>query len=772
MSKKQRLQKKRKKLKQQQKAIAIFKQEKDQLFNISFVFFLFFLIFLLVVFSHISMISLTHTIKGENLSLISQEQYTATTTLDSTRGTIYDASNNILAVNIKEYKLSAVLNKKNTKYDDTTYTYKPYYIENPKEDAQKIIEILGYEDDETAKELITSQLAMNSDETFEVEFGKYGENISLEQKEELEAANINGLYFEEKNERYYPYGDLASYVIGYAKQYTSTDDSGDTSEELVGEMGIEKLLNSYLKGVDGKVKVVKDKNGVPIKQEQILKSKENGEDIYLTLDSTIQSYVHDYMSKYLKGEKYTSAITTVVDAKTGAILGAEKFPNFDPNTKDITDYNDPYTEICFEPGSVMKTFVVASAILENVWDGEATFPSGKREKSSWGVGDHGQNYIADWLYNEKGYGWGTISFNEGYYFSSNVAMTYVLDNIGYSKWLDYATNTFEFGKPYETELFSTNSCTFNPKVDFEIANTVFGQGMTVNVLQLIRAYTTFTGDGRMVNPYIINKIVDSDTGEVVYEGKSDKPSSWEEGKNNVYYDKKTGQYYKQILTKEQNKQILELMKGVSYYNTGGNFQGTGYVYGSDTTYEIASKTGTSQVAVNGSYNNSKTIHSAVVMAPADDPQIMIYTAVYDPKDTYPQRYIGEYLGPIIDDSLDYLNKKNIEEIEEDNQDTNTMTLANYIGQDEKTIKNEELNYTYFGTGKVKYQYPTANSLISKAQKVYLIGEKITTKEFINMKAADVPNICIAMDITCELKNKGEKVVGITKEEEKYVITTK
>ncbi len=754
-----------------------FKEKKRLKRRAHFVFFIFF-IFFIVVLGNVLYIEVTHKKFGKDLRVIAREQSETSNVLEADRGVIYDSQGNPLAVNVKKYKMTATLDKKNKKYDQSTYTYKDYYVENPVEDAKKIIEILGYEDDEEAKDLIMSQMLQDPSEVKHVEFGKYGNDVSLEEKQELEDAEIKGLYFEEKNDRYYPYGDFASYVIGYAN-YSRDEDGEIIDDNLVGELGMERQLDMYLSGVDGETEEVKDKQGVPLEEERIKKQKIDGADVYLTLDSTIQSYVHDFMYKYTNKQGFSNATTVVMDADTGAILAAEKFPSFDPNQKDVEDYQDPFLDSCYEPGSIIKTFLVSEAIRNDVWNPDDAFTSGIRTNSNWGYNNQGEeNYIADWLYNDSKKTWGGITFKQGYYFSSNVAMTYVLDNVGYENWVNAMKDTYEFGIPVKTQTYSTNSCTYNPKYDFEIATTSFGQGMTANVMQILRGYSTFSGDGRMVNPYFVESIEDPQTGEVQYTGKNDKPEDWEVGKGGVEYDKENDLYYKQILTPEQNQQILELMKGATYYNTGGDFQATGFSYGETTKYEIGTKTGTAEVAVNGNYNNLSRLFSVVIMAPVDDPEIILYTHVLNPQVQYPQGYMKQYTGAIIDNTLDYMQgQTKEEEIEFTNDSQDIIFEEKYVGMEQYEVKDKldkaGRDYTIAGEGKIAHQYPVENTKVSKDERIYLIGSDFKKDNFIGKDLTNTQGYCNALNASCSYEGTGEVVdivdQSVEGEKPKYVI---
>ncbi len=755
--------------------ITLSKREKKRLKTISNIMFVFFLILFATVFFKVLALEVFHNVNGVNLKDFSTNQYTQETSLESTRGNIYDNSGEALTINIKQYKVYAVLNPKNTRYNSETGKYDPYYVENPKKTADEMIKILGYENDKKAKDLIDKQLNLDPNKYAQVEFSKYGDNISIMEKKKLEEANLPGLYFEEKDNRYYPYGDFASYVIGYAAPLLDEDGNVKLDEngnvDIVGQMGIEKLLDSYLRGQDGETIQETDKQNVPIGEEQVVTPKVDGTDVYLTLDSTINAYVHDFMLEGLKGEGLDSAATVVMDAKTGAILGAEKFSSFDPNKKNIEDYNDPFFQNCFEPGSTIKTLLVATAIMEDKWDPDKKSISGKRVDDRWGD----DNYIADWLYNEHRISWGDITWEQGYYFSSNVVMTSILDSIGYDTWKDYAKNVWELGVPLENELYKSNSCSFDPKYSFETATTSFGQGMTASIIQILRAYSTFSGEGNMVNPYIIKSINDSDTGKEIYNGASDKPKNWKNNKN-VSFNKDLGVWQKNIMTKEQNDEILRLLKGGAYYNKGGWFASTGRRYGEATKYKIGAKTGTAQVAIDGNYDNNKTIASVAAVAPIDDPQIIVYTYVVRPVNPTPQTYMSRYLGNIIDNTLDYLNHSKDDLEGYDKNKVNYVQVSNYLDKDMKTATKElntkKVKYEALGSGKIIGQYPVGGTKVNKNQKVYLVGKDLNLNVFTNKSKSYVQKFCTAIDGDCVYEGSGDKVSSVKKSINKYLITLK
>lgn len=749
------------------KNIELSKREKTRLQTISNLIFLTFLVAFSAVIIRVFTIEVFHNVNGVNLKDLSSEQYQKENSLKSERGTIYDSNGEALTINIKQYKMYAVLNPENTKYNTETFTYDSYYVNNPNQEANKIIEILGYENDEKAKKMIIDQLNQDPKTHSQVEFSKYGDNISIMQKQKLEEAKLPGLYFEEKENRYYPYGEFASYIIGYARQKQEEDGS----VSIVGEMGIEALLDSYLKGQDGEVVQKTDKQNVPIGEEQVITPKVNGTDVYLTLDSTVNAYVHDYMLEELKGQGFDSAATVVMDADTGAILGAEKVNGFDPNKKDIEDYTDPFFQNCFEPGSTIKTLLVASSIIEGKWDPDKKSPTGKRVNSSWGD----DNYIADWLYNEERQSWGSITWAQGFYFSSNVVMTYILDNLGYDTWEDYAKNVWELGVPIENDLYTSNACSYEPKYSFETATTSFGQGMTTSIMQILRAYSVFSGDGKMVNPYIVKSINDSDTGKEVYNGSEDKPKNWENNKK-VSFNKELGVWQKDVMSEEQNNEVLKLLEGGATYNEGGWFASTGRRYGEATENKIGVKTGTAQVAINGNYENSQTIASVAAVAPVDDPEIIVYTYVVRPTTPTPQTYMSQYLGKIIDNTLEYLKTSTNELKDYNPKEKNYISIKNYVGlkqsEAKKDLKENKIKYEIIGKGNIVGQYPMGGTKINKNQKVTLVGKDVDINSFTGKSKDYIQNFCTASTNECVYEGDGNKVSKVTNSSKKYIVTLK
>jgi len=327
---------------------------------ITILFFLFFSFILLRVFS----LQTTHMYGERDLAVYSQKQYRENIVEPSSRGIIYDVNGQQLAINVTEYDIFAILS------DTYLINNEPAYIIDPTTAANSLADILA-PDDPAAYNYFYETLTKNQ---YQVEFGRYGQGISHDQKRKLDEANLTGLYFTEKKTRYNPYGDFASYLIGYAK----TDDEG----QMAGEMGIEAYQDDYLRGQDGKITFESDKFGQPIGNVNELVPKADGANLYLTIDKTIQSFLEEANNDVFIEANPTMMFSIVMDAKTGAILAATSKPSFNPNIRDIENYSNPMVSYCYEPGSTFKTFLLAAAINAKAITGNENFTSGKRLVSS------------------------------------------------------------------------------------------------------------------------------------------------------------------------------------------------------------------------------------------------------------------------------------------------------------------------------------------------------------------------------------------------------
>ena len=251
-----------------------------------------------------SYLALSTKIDGINIKEFASDRTIVKTSIPASRGTIYDVNGDVLAQNVSSYTLIAYLDPKRSENQK-----KLYHVEDKVTTAEKLSTVIDMK-----KEDILSIL--NQEGLYQVEFGYAGKNLTEMEKEKIEALSLPGIDFIEDEKRYYPNGDFASYTIGYAKK--------NENGIITGELGIEALLNSALKGVDGEITYQKDRDGYKIAGTKELRvDAKNGDDIYLTIDSNIELFVEQALRENFS--KYPSewAVAVVADAKTGKNFGSK-----------------------------------------------------------------------------------------------------------------------------------------------------------------------------------------------------------------------------------------------------------------------------------------------------------------------------------------------------------------------------------------------------------------------------------------------------------------
>ena len=249
---------------------------------------------------------------------------------------------------------------------------------------------------------------LNKTGVYQTEFGAKGRGLTELEKDTIKAANLPGIDFIETTKRYYPYGDFASYLVGYAKE--------NKDGVVVGELGIEKSFNELLSGEDGYTEYQKDRNGYKIAgTKEVTKEAINGSSVYLTIDSNVQFFVEKALSKM---ENYDANRMTIVvaEAKTGKILAYATNPSFDPNKRNIKTYLDDVSGVAFEPGSTMKIYTYMAALENGVYNGKATYKSGSFTTKD-------KTVIRDW----NNVGWGWINYDQGFIYSSNTGVVNMMN---------------------------------------------------------------------------------------------------------------------------------------------------------------------------------------------------------------------------------------------------------------------------------------------------------------------------------------------------------
>ena len=651
-------------------------------------------------------LGMSKKIDGIDLKQLATKRVTKTDIISAKRGNIYSSNGDILAQNVSSYKLIAYLDSKRT-----TNKNRPQHVVDKELTASKLAPILGMEKDEILKYL--------NKKAYQTEFGTHGKDLNEITKKQIEDLNLPGLDFYETFKRYYPKGQFASYTIGYAK---SSSNDEDTS--ITGEMGIEKQYNKILKGKDGYTTYQKDLKGYKIADTPVItKDAEQGKDIYLTLDENIQFFVEQALNNSNQGYNWEWFHITLLDAKTGAVLATATSPSFDPNKRNITNYLDMLCQSAYEPGSTMKTFTYMAAMENGVYNGTETYKSGVYTTAD-------GTEIGDWNRN----GWGVISFDKGYALSSNVGVINLINRHMNSLMLRQYFKKLGFGKKTGIEIPNEVSGKLGFKYETEIYNAGFGQGITTTPIQNAKALTPLTNDGMLLEPYLVSKIVNSETGEVILENKRTE--------------------LERVASTDTINKMLSLMD-----DTVNGIGNTGSGYRIDS-HELIGKTGTAQIAneKSGGYLSGKEdiISSFAGIYPKSSPKVIIYASVKKPS--------GGSQKPISNAVKEIVN--NLSKYYGESTDTNKVEIKNYkvknyinknIDKVKLELENNKINYVTLGNGnKVMKQTPEKGETITTNDTIFLItnDNNITVPNVIGLSSKIAKNLLQDLNIKVNLDGVG------------------
>ena len=620
-----------------------------------------------------------------------------------TRGSILDSNGNILAEDVTSYSVIAYLSESRSENSET-----PKHVVDPSATAKVLAPYIDM--DET---LLTNLL---SKDAYQVELGPGSRNLSQIQMEQIKALNLPGIDFIESTKRYYPNGNFASYTIGY----TVNEEDDDGNIWKVGQLGIEEYYNDVLTGSSGYRTYEKDRYGYKIANgREYVEEADDGDDVYLTIDSNIELFTENAVKKMMEDSKGEWGLMIVADGKTGAILAYSSSPNFNPNDRDMTSYIDPMTGYTYEPGSTMKIFSYMCAVESGKYDGSKTYQSGE---ISYEANDGSKTVIHDW----NKIGWGTISYDYGFAMSSNVGAASLLENdIINKKELNVCYDRYGFGKKTNFTLNREMAGSVNFNYDVDAASATFGQAITITPIQMIQALTAIGNDGKILKPYIVSKITDSNTKNTNYEA--------------------TVEVVETIASSSTINKIKELMKSV-VCNDSKMCTGNAY-YMED--YPMMGKTGTAQIydSKTGTYmtGESDYIYSFAGLYPADDPEIIIYTALKRPKDT--TNYVAPAVKDVVVNTSKYLN------IVADEENITNYKLDNYVNKKTDTVKSEleknNLKLYVLGTGeKIINQYPSQGSILTKDSIVVLLTDKYdkSMPDLTGLSYKDAVNILKLMQV--------------------------
>ena len=652
-----------------------------------------------------------YKVGNETITVFIKNRNTEEETILPKRGSILDANDNVLAEDVASYSVIAYLDERRSQNSKV-----PLHVVDPDITAEKLAPYINI-DVEALKTLLKKK-------AYQVELGPGSRNLSQIQMETIKNLNLPGIDFVASTKRYYPSGDFASYAIGYT--VNEEDKEGNTWK--VGQLGIEEYYNDNLTGHSGYVTYEHDRNGYKIDNgREYVEEADDGDNVYLTIDSNIQLFTENAVKKMMNDSKGEWGLMIVADASSGAILSYATAPSFDPNKKNITNYMDLMTGTSFEPGSTMKIFSYLCAIENGKYNGNATYDSGAITYTA----TNGQKTtIHDW----NKVGWGKISYDFGFAMSSNVGAAGLLESgMIDKKTLKDCYNKYGFGKTTGFTLNRETSGRVKFNYDVDAASATFGQAITITPIQMIQALTTISANGKLLKPYIVSKIIDTDTEEETYEA--------------------TTEVIDVVASNDSIAKIKELMKSVVCEDKE-KCTGNAY-YLKD--YPIMGKTGTAQIydEKTGTYmkGESDYVYSFAGLYPTDNPEIIIYTVLKKPKDT--TNYIAPAVKDIVINTSKYLN------IIVDNNKAKTLKLESFINKKTSDIKAQleenKMKTFILGTGeKIINQYPEKGSKLYPGSVVALLTDNYDKKipNLIGLSYKDAINILKLMGVRYTTEGKG------------------
>ena len=653
---------------------------------------------------------------------------TRTTAVTADRGTIYDRNMNILAASVSVENI----------YLD------PHELKQSKADipaiSQKLGELLALEPD------VIAEKAKDLTKRYQLVADRVDEQTASKIRAYINENGISGIHLEPNSQRNYPYGTLASQVIGF------------TNASNTGSEGIEAAYNSYLEGSAGKVITTKGNNemDMPYSYEKFVQSQP-GNDIILTLDATVQACLEKQMQTAIdRYDVQNGAFGIVMNVKTGEILAMATLGGYDPNQYlEIADEetareleqlksegNEVYQKALgearlkqwrnrclsdgYEPGSTFKVLTMAAALdsgaitLDTSFhcSGSEQIPGRAQRLHCWRSTGHGAQKTPQALQN-----------------SCNIAFAHIALKLGGERFYDYIQR---FGVTEKTgiDLYGESKGVFFDKElvvntdkwgTASLTSGSFGQTFKLTPIQLVRAIASVVNGGYLLEPYIVSEVVDADGNTVL---------------------KQEPTVIRQVISQETSKTMCSLLASVVTEGTAKNASVAGY--------SIGGKTGTSEKIDIFDENGQRVLDkivSFVGVAPMDDPEYIVLVAL----DT-PSRQTGIYIsggvmaaptvGAVMADILPYLGVE--QTFSEEDAAGQTVIVDDLTGmtavEAEKLLKEKKLTVRAVGTGEtVTGQIPAPGQTVSgNSQVLIYLGEQppadsVAVPDFIGMnrqQAAD------------------------------------
>lgn len=479
----------------------------------------------------------------------------------------------------------------------------PKHVENKEATAKKLAELTG----DNEREIFDK---INCDKWYIPAIKKHMEK---ELADRIEEQNLPGVYLEAQYSRFYPEKEFMAQVLGFVN-YDSD-----------GKYGLEEYYDGILKGEGGTLKGLKDNNGHVIKLEESNPGKD-GSSIVLTIERSIQYMAEKKLKEGIERYGAESGSIVIMDAKSGSVLAMASSPSYDPNKfNEISGdgqsiFLNPTTSLAWEPGSIFKPVVVASAVEDAKVE-----PDTKPDDLPGGF----KNFVTVDGYDihnsqDKSFGYETVT--QVLENSDNVGMIWIANKLGNESLANYLKK-FGFGSKTGIDVAGEYAGKVSPPREWKDVNRAtisFGQGITTTPLQIVNAYAAIANKGKAIKSHLIEKIIDSDG-----EQKSVESGAGE-----------------QVISEQTASKTTQMLISVVENGHGKKAAVAGF--------KVAGKTGTAQIPKDtGGYEENEHIGSFAGFAPADDPKFVMLVKLNKPKNV---EWAESSAAPIFGEIADWLLK--------------------------------------------------------------------------------------------------------------------
>lgn len=637
-------------------------------------------------------------VRGEELSEKAETQQLKDTEITAMRGTIYDSNGNVLAQSASVWNV----------FID------PLNIKDKQRDliVDEFANLFGYDADEK-KEFYDRTTHQNHYELVE----KKVENNIKEKLSKFVSKNELGgcIGTEQTTKRYYPYGTLASSVIGF----TGSDDQGLS--------GIEAYYDEQLTGTNGRIITAKDakSNNIANDYETSIAATD-GDSIVLTINQTIQYYLEKGLRETMNEYQAKGAYGVVMNCNTGAVLAMSSLPDYDCNEPYKLTYSKDKKAIkklsdktakqeaesaavqnqwrnftvsdTYVPGSVFKTFVASAALEENVVNLNTTYNcTGSIQVDKYKMKCH---------YHP---GHGTQTLTQGLENSCNPFFITIGQKLGVHNYFKYF-DAFGFTQKTNIDLPGEASPQYYKEDQYgivELSSASFGQTNSLTPIQVCTGLCAIANGGKLLQPYLVSSIADAN-------GKTVKKTQTKE--------------IRQVISADTSEKVRKMMKSVVDNGTGKN----GYVAG----YSVGGKTGTStKLGESKNGEGDKYIVSFGAIAPSDNPEIAMLIIVDEPnQDLGGGALCAPIAAQVTQEAMNVLGiepKYNDSEMKDLSKQTPNV-VGKSLDEAKKTLEENNLNFVVVGDDStITRQCPSGADTIPNGGTVYLYTDD-SEKQTVNV----------------------------------------